>query len=460
MVNVRGRLLAPPRSRGGAASAGARRGRQHLMWGRASVVKPAPNRTSERPGGRSADESPFDADTWQRRLAAARAERAKALQRRAEDDRRLESDTPAAGRSRSDPLLTSAPLPRPDMDESAVEDAPPSAARETGTHLPARTVAPRVVSLRPASAGLRAEGTQERLASSRFRHRQAERLRPILVALVVGCVAGGAVTSLTDVSDGLSRLENRIAGLLSREAAPAVDAADGTVAIPPAPAGKQSPPPGTGAPPGTGSAPSSEGTSAGRSSPEGRASVRPAFVAAAVASHGQEASRPDGSSLAFGAVPDRNIYPFPAPVHPLALARIPPGSAFAVQDDLPFRNPAARVVVHAPRNLASEGRERALARLAVSPWSADRMVTTSFTISDTHVRYYHDHDRGAAEELAALFDAGARDFTGYAPSPDEGLLELWLSGEGTPSGRGRGGSGGPNILEQITTMIRNNFGGR
>jgi hypothetical protein len=97
---------------------------------------------------------------------------------------------------------------------------------------------------------------------------------------------------------------------------------------------------------------------------------------------------------------------------------------------LNYSNNAPRIVVNIPENVSPDRYENALAMLDASAFSADVIGTTPFNISTTHVRYYHVADRGAAEALAGVFDAKARDFTSYLPSPDKGLLELWVSGEG------------------------------
>ncbi|WP_295317617.1 hypothetical protein [Roseobacter sp.] len=99
--------------------------------------------------------------------------------------------------------------------------------------------------------------------------------------------------------------------------------------------------------------------------------------------------------------------------------------------DDPGKTP--RVVVNIPENVSPDRYQRAVARIDASAFSADVIGTTPFNITTTHVRYYHAADRGAAEQLAGLFEAEARDFTSYLPSPDRGLLELWVSGEGAPA---------------------------
>jgi hypothetical protein len=62
------------------------------------------------------------------------------------------------------------------------------------------------------------------------------------------------------------------------------------------------------------------------------------------------------------------------------------------------------------------------------------MREVGFSIRSPNVRYYHEEDRRAAIEVADLLtsalgdDAEARDFTDYEPSPERGLIEIWIDG--------------------------------
>jgi hypothetical protein len=55
----------------------------------------------------------------------------------------------------------------------------------------------------------------------------------------------------------------------------------------------------------------------------------------------------------------------------------------------------------------------------------------SFKVSKSHVRFYHEGDKSAAQALAARIAGDARDFTTSDINPPEGLIELWLEGSGT-----------------------------
>lgn len=88
----------------------------------------------------------------------------------------------------------------------------------------------------------------------------------------------------------------------------------------------------------------------------------------------------------------------------------------------------SRIVVLAPRSVPASARDEAVSALREFGWPAGEPRISPFTISKTHVRFYHPEDRAAAEDLAAMFSAEARDFTDYAQPPERGMLELWLAG--------------------------------
>ena len=98
------------------------------------------------------------------------------------------------------------------------------------------------------------------------------------------------------------------------------------------------------------------------------------------------------------------------------------------------------VVVYAPPSVTARQRDEVVAALAAADWQAGAPRQTRFTIAETQVRFYHAEDRPAAEALAARLQVAARDFTGYSPLPEPGMLELWLEGKGPPSGSGKAAS--------------------
>jgi len=115
-----------------------------------------------------------------------------------------------------------------------------------------------------------------------------------------------------------------------------------------------------------------------------------------------------------------------------ALPAVPPRGAEIVDAPTPVR-----IVVHIPPSVAAETREDTLADLRKADWPIEDALTTPFTISKTHIRYYHAADREAAGQLATLVEAEARDFTDFSPQPETGLLEVWLAGKAPVRGSGR-----------------------
>jgi hypothetical protein len=92
------------------------------------------------------------------------------------------------------------------------------------------------------------------------------------------------------------------------------------------------------------------------------------------------------------------------------------------------------VVVHAPTGVADAAAAEALAALGAAGATASGPIRVNFTISRSHVRYYHPQDAAAAATAAAALPPDpsgpgeARDFTDYAPRPAPGTLEVWLAG--------------------------------
>jgi hypothetical protein len=90
--------------------------------------------------------------------------------------------------------------------------------------------------------------------------------------------------------------------------------------------------------------------------------------------------------------------------------------------------PALRVFVNAPSGLASDRVEHVAGLLA--PEDTDtRVARVHFTVSQSHVRYYHAEDADAAARIAEITGSVLRDFTAFTPQPQTGTLELYLAGE-------------------------------
>lgn len=102
----------------------------------------------------------------------------------------------------------------------------------------------------------------------------------------------------------------------------------------------------------------------------------------------------------------------------LPLAVAPPASMNEVYTDLLARLRAASedstMRVHLPPGLDVRRDDM-------------QVVSSPFATPADVVRFYHTEDAPAATAAAGAIGAAVQDFTGYAPTPPEGLLEVWLS---------------------------------
>jgi hypothetical protein len=116
-----------------------------------------------------------------------------------------------------------------------------------------------------------------------------------------------------------------------------------------------------------------------------------------------------------------------------------PGSADATSEAMetsaaaPAATEAVDVAVLAPESVPAGDRDGTVGRLREEGWPTPDVRSSPFTVSETHVRFYHPQDRAPAEALARTFDAETRDFSRNAQVPAPGRLELWLAGESSES---------------------------
>ena len=89
---------------------------------------------------------------------------------------------------------------------------------------------------------------------------------------------------------------------------------------------------------------------------------------------------------------------------------------------------AARLVVHAPPSVGGGTRDALAGILRAADLEVGDTVTVPYTIGKTHLRYYHASDEGRAAAVAALLGVPLRDFTSYRPSPQAGMIEVWMAG--------------------------------
>lgn len=376
-----------------------------------SVAVPAEGRSAGEPCLTADRPLPYDQEEWERHLAVARVRREKVLKRRAEERKRvaaLEPDATAAGASdRQHPPFI-----------APVRDAlVPRAADNTG-------------GLNAKTARASADTPRTRLHSQRSVGRQ----RPVIFGLLIGCVAGASSAAWRSrlgahwtvaTSPPLDAAPSYLATLPLLQPPLSVSITDeGAKLVPAYPARAASVP------------------IAAMSVPPAPAASPPALTAPAdLAGHPATMSAP----MALGTPPFDPRPNWGVLASDTAHARTDPGLSapptLAVPNNWLTLSPyeplappqwqVSRVVVHAPEFLASDRREWALERLYRPDWPIEQ-ATTPYSISETHDRFYHGRDRAAALELATLLDVAVRDFTGFSPSPEEGLHELWRVGRGAP----------------------------
>ncbi|WP_299813620.1 hypothetical protein [uncultured Jannaschia sp.] len=118
-----------------------------------------------------------------------------------------------------------------------------------------------------------------------------------------------------------------------------------------------------------------------------------------------------------------------------------------------------RLVVHAPPSVGTEGRNAVSDALQSADLPVADPITVNLTISETHLRFYHEEDRAAAQAIAGLLDIRARDFTSYRPTPQDRIVEIWMEGRGTRGGRRTAQPSGrapqlPELVDRISRILR------
>jgi hypothetical protein len=340
---------------------------------------------------REARRLPYDADEWQRRLAEARAKRETALKHQA--------------RPRPRPAIAALADPQDD-DPDGLADVHAVFLRHALTGGPHHH---RAEDARPDPNPRDRSGTIP------------ARRRP-LMTLLAGCVLGASLTALVVV--GVQGVPQKAP--LSTAAPPARSAATPGEADKPALAART--PPAEVVPtdpaPQIASADPVPEPETESSATEVGADIIPEVSPEAAAMNAE--SEPEADVEFVAAEANSPTAPETLPEEP---SPQPPATAAASIE---------RVIVNAPPSVAGAARDETTTLLREAGWPADDARTSPFTIRETHVRYYHPEDQAAAEELAALFSASARDFTDYSPSPGDGMIELWLAGRAPTHASTRG----------------------
>lgn len=373
----------------------------------ASMVNIVPERGLKQPEDdrRNSSDLPYDPKEWEQRVALARAQRERVLQQRAVDARRAErtpepaaSAPPNAGRGSSS--RNGKPLPGAALGAGPVRVAGPAPSPRADSREDAVGIAP--------------------LPASR-------RLAPLLAGLLLGSVVGGAAVILT----GFDRSDLRLPAFPVVPDAPVTPPADAVAELPAASLSETRPTP----PVAPLVRPAQDAARPGmrERGPQvlsdapvlAQASQDPASrQGPAPSSPGSDAALPraqPGPDMADGlalALSQAGLFSPPATVRDLGPRR-------GLDAPLPW---VSRLAIHIPQGTGARESAPIMARLAGTAWPT-QIIETPFAISETHVRYFHAQDRNAAEALAERLDCAARDLTHFQPSPEDGYLELWLSGE-------------------------------
>ena len=99
-----------------------------------------------------------------------------------------------------------------------------------------------------------------------------------------------------------------------------------------------------------------------------------------------------------------------------------------------------KVRLYAPSKTSGEEVDHVAETVRGTGMSLPPIQRVGFNVSATHVRYFHDNEAAAAQELAERLGAQARDFTDFRPSPQNGSIEIYVAGNGVsaaPSSSGR-----------------------
>ncbi len=108
------------------------------------------------------------------------------------------------------------------------------------------------------------------------------------------------------------------------------------------------------------------------------------------------------------------------------LVSIAPAAAPTMTPANPYAGITVRIL--APAGTSDAEMTRLEGKLTQAGFSPDAAKPTTFKVSQTHIRFYHDADAQAAGAIAASMDAEARDFTTAGSALPAGTIELWVSG--------------------------------
>ena len=169
-------------------------------------------------------------------------------------------------------------------------------------------------------------------------------------------------------------------------------------------------------------------------------------------------SQPTADDIPFALNPD-GAPALPLITPPLVLASTPPvrpRSETAIALAAPVANTgfaqATNVVLMVPAFVPQSTAEEAVAAAAAIGIPVDQTRRASVSIRQTNIRYYHAEDAEAATILASGLGGIARDFTSFTPSPNPGVIEVWLQGRSGSTTSNQGSATGRGIQADLAAL--------
>ncbi len=149
--------------------------------------------------------------------------------------------------------------------------------------------------------------------------------------------------------------------------------------------------------------------------------------------------------------------PEPALAAPLVLNRLPPVRPSIIKAAAARKPafPGLAIVLHIPNGARASDADTLLDAAVGAGFEISTLQPAGFTISRTNIRYFHDKDAQAARALALAIGGRLRDFTGFRPPPDPGVIEIWLAGTGTEQRAGRVTSGSDGSSGDLDRLLGN-----
>ncbi|MGI9393836.1 MAG: hypothetical protein ACR2OY_04260 [Boseongicola sp.] len=119
--------------------------------------------------------------------------------------------------------------------------------------------------------------------------------------------------------------------------------------------------------------------------------------------------------------------------------------------------PGLDIVLHIPNSARQKDADNLTIAANGAGFEFGSIRPAAFSISQTNVRYFHEDDQIAAQELASAVGARLRDFTDFQPLPEPGVIEVWLEGKGRTTIRREDSTERRGILRGLRAELRRVF---